>query len=77
MCSAISSKDVRMYSHGDGTAGQAENPATSLYAGMNGTGNYVTRKDINVRNAPIGRSSPWSMRISTDIFKGKARTGRM
>ena len=33
MCSASSSKDVRMCSRGDGAAGQAENPATSLYAG--------------------------------------------
>ena len=77
MCSAISSKDVRMYSRGDGTAGQAENPATSLYVGTNGIGNCVTRKDINVRNAPTGLSSPWSMRISIDILKGRVRTGRM
>ena len=34
-----------------GTAGQAESRATSLYAGTNGTGNYETRKDINVQNA--------------------------
>ena len=34
MCSASSSKDVRMCSRGDGAAGQAENPATSLYAGI-------------------------------------------
>lgn len=54
MCSAISSTDVRMYSRGDGTAGQAENPATSLYVGTNGIGNCVTRKDINVRNAQQG-----------------------
>ena len=70
------SKDVRMYSHGDGTAGQAENPATSLYAGTNGTGNYVTRKSISVRNVPTGRLNRWSMRISTGILKEKARKVR-
>ena len=46
MCSATCSKDVRMYSRGDGTAGQAENPATSLCAGTNGTGNYVMQHQM-------------------------------
>ena len=39
---------------GDGIAGQAENPATSLYARMNGTDCCVTREYISVRNAPTG-----------------------
>ena len=58
------------------TAGQAENPATSLYAGTNGTGNYVTRKSISVRNVPTGHLNRWSMRISTGISKGKTLTVR-
>ena len=77
MCSAICSRDVRMCSHEDGTAGQEESPATSLCAGTNGIGNYATRKSSSVRNAPTGHLNSWSMRISTDILKGKARTGRM
>ena len=55
---------------------QAENPATSLCAGTNGTGNYVTRKSISVRNVPTGRLNRWSMRISTGILKEKARKVR-
>ena len=76
MYSATYSKDVRMYSRGDGTAGQAENPATSLYAGTNGRDNYVTRKSISVRNVPTGHLNRWNMRISTDILKEKARKVR-
>ena len=77
MCSAICSRDVKMSSRGDGTAGQVGNPATNQYVGTNGTGNYATRKDLNVRNAPTGRSNRWNTRIYTDTLKGKARTGRM
>ena len=62
---------------GDGTAGPPGNPATSLYAGTNGTGSCATRKDTDVRNAPIGCSKHWSMRIYTGILRGKVRTDRM
>ena len=43
--------------HGDGTVGQVENQVTSQCAGMNGTGNCVTRKSISAQNVPTGCSN--------------------
>lgn len=61
----------RWYSRTTGKSGY------QLYAGTNGTGSCATRKDTDVRNAPIGCSKHWSMRIYTGILRGKVRTDRM
>ena len=37
--------------------GQVENQVTSQCAGMNGTGNCVTRKSISAQNVPTGCSN--------------------
>ena len=55
--SVICSRDARMCLHGDGTVGQVENQVTSQCAGMNGTGNCVTRKSISAQNVPTGCSN--------------------
>ena len=49
---AICSEDTKMCLRGDGIAGQAESPAISLYAGMNGVGYSVINRKIlaEVRN---------------------------
>ena len=67
-CLGVYSRDAKMFLLKGGLAGQVGNPAISRYVAKNGIVIFATRKNTNVRIAPIKNLSSWDMTIFIGIL---------